>query len=129
MINVKCLFQSDLYSVGIILLEMIESFGTDMEKVETLKELRNGHVPARITASFPKLAHIIGKLVQPRPKKRIDTAQLLVLLDGLKENKDETIRELRQELIDLRVELSAKDVRLNAQDCEIKNLKMLLENR
>ncbi|CAH0726327.1 unnamed protein product, partial [Brenthis ino] len=108
----QCNPKSDMYSLGIILLEMVEPFSTDMERVKTITDLRKGQIPAHLTANFPKIAHIIGKLVQRRPSKRLDTAQLLEELKTLTENKDDTIRLLKEELA--------------AKDDEIAKLKMML---
>lgn len=101
-----------MYSLGIILLEMVEPFSTDMERVKTITDLRKGQIPAHLTANYPKIAHIIGKLVQRRPNKRLDTTQLLEELRTLSENKDDTIRLLKEELA--------------AKDDEIAHLKMML---
>lgn len=87
-----------MYSLGIILLEMVEPFSTDMERVKTITDLRKGQIPANLTANYPKIAHIIGNLVQHRPSKRLDTPQLLDELKNLRENKDDTIRTLKEEL-------------------------------
>ncbi|KAM3959130.1 eukaryotic translation initiation factor 2-alpha kinase 1 [Aphomia sociella] len=107
-----CNPKSDMYSLGIILLEMVEPFSTDMERVKTITDLRKGQIPAHLTANYPKIAHIIGKLVQRRPAKRLDTNQLLEELRRLSENKDDTIKSLREELA--------------AKDEEIAHLKMML---
>lgn len=108
----QCNPKSDMYSLGIILLEMVEPFSTDMERVKTITDLRKGQIPAHLTANYPKIAHIIGKLVQRRPSKRLDTTQLLEELRTLSENKDDTIRLLKEELA--------------AKDDEIAHLKMML---
>lgn len=110
----QCNPKSDMYSLGIILLEMIEPFSTDMERVITITDLRKGQIPAHLTASYPKIAHIIGKLVERRPNKRLDTSQLLEELKNLSENKDATIKLLKEELA--------------AKDDEIAKLKMMLAN-
>ncbi|XP_026490449.1 eukaryotic translation initiation factor 2-alpha kinase 1-like [Vanessa tameamea] len=108
----QCNPKSDMYSLGIILLEMVEPFGTDMERVKTITGLRKGQIPANLTANYPKIAHIIGKLIQRRPNKRLDTTQLLEELSTLSENKDDTIRLLKEELA--------------AKDDEIAHLKLML---
>ncbi|XP_035446004.1 eukaryotic translation initiation factor 2-alpha kinase 1 [Spodoptera frugiperda] len=108
----QCNPKSDMYSLGIILLEMVEPFSTDMERVKTITDLRKGQIPAHLTANYPKIAHIIGKLVQRRPAKRLDTSQLLEELKNLAENKDDTIKNLREELA--------------AKDDEIAQLKLML---
>nr|XP_053622444.1 eukaryotic translation initiation factor 2-alpha kinase 1-like [Plodia interpunctella] len=108
----QCNPKSDMYSLGIILLEMVQPFSTDMERVKTIEALRKGQIPANLTANYPKIAHIIGKLVQRRPSKRLDTNQLLDELQLLSVNKDDTIKVLRDELA--------------AKDEEIAHLKMML---
>lgn len=91
---------------------MIQPFTTDMERMKTIEDLRKEQIPAQLTANYPKVAHIVGKLVQRRPSKRLDTDQLLVELKSLAENKDETIKCLREELA--------------AKNDEIAKLKMML---
>ncbi|OWR41489.1 eIF 2a kinase [Danaus plexippus plexippus] len=108
----QCNPKSDMYSLGIILLEMVEPFSTDMERVKTINDLRKGQIPAHLTANYPKITHIIGKLVQRKPSRRLDTGQLLEELKQLSENKDDTIRSLKEELA--------------AKDEEIAKLKMML---
>ncbi|CAG9784683.1 unnamed protein product [Diatraea saccharalis] len=111
-IDGQCNPKSDMYSLGIILLELVAPFSTDMERVKTIEDLRKGQIPAHLTANYPKIAHIIGKLVQRRPRNRLDTNQLLEELRNLSENKDDTIRNLKEELA--------------AKDDEIAQLKMML---
>ncbi|XP_013192995.1 eukaryotic translation initiation factor 2-alpha kinase 1 [Amyelois transitella] len=108
----QCNPKSDMYSLGIILLEMVQPFSTDMERVKTIEALRKGQIPANLTANYPKIAHIIGKLVQRRPSKRLDSNQLLEELQLLSENKDEKIKTLKDELA--------------AKDEEIAHLKLML---
>lgn len=38
-------FQSDMYSLGVILFEMCQLFKTDMERLKTIEKLRHGLVP------------------------------------------------------------------------------------
>ncbi|GBP46838.1 Eukaryotic translation initiation factor 2-alpha kinase 1 [Eumeta japonica] len=104
--------KSDMYSLGIVLLEMVEIFVTDMERVKTIEDLRKGQIPAHLTVSHPKIAHIISKLVQRRPSKRYESAQLLEELEHLRENKDEIIKSLKEELA--------------AKDDEIMKLKLMI---
>lgn len=41
----KTFSQSDIYSIGIVLLELLLNFKTDMERVETIKNMRQGKMP------------------------------------------------------------------------------------
>lgn len=52
------LFQSDLFSLGIILIELLIPFTTDMERIKTLNSARKGILPQNIP---PKMKKIIEK--------------------------------------------------------------------
>lgn len=50
------LFQSDVYSLGIVLLELLCPFRTDMERHKTIKNLREHHaLPPDIKEKWPCL--------------------------------------------------------------------------
>ncbi|KZC08125.1 Eukaryotic translation initiation factor 2-alpha kinase 1 [Dufourea novaeangliae] len=91
----KCDPKSDVYSLGIVLLELLVHTKTDMERVEIITSLKRGHIPTTLTATYPKWAHIVSQLVQVDPKKRPSTSQLL---QDLSEDKDVTITQLRSEI-------------------------------
>lgn len=102
-----------MFSLGIILLEMFVPVSTNMERAKIIEDAgRKGQIPAHLTANYPKIAHIIGKLVQRRPSRRLDTSQLLEELKTLSDNKDDTIKSLREELA--------------AKEDEIQKLKLML---
>ncbi|XP_044739755.1 eukaryotic translation initiation factor 2-alpha kinase 1-like [Chrysoperla carnea] len=107
----KCDLKSDIFSLGIILLELIESFATDMERVQNITELRKGRLSAHISADHPQFAHIISQLVTPAPSQRPDAAKLLTILD------DETNNLININLL---------QEQLKEKDCEIQRLKALL---
>lgn len=46
------IFQSDLFSLGIILLELLMPFKTDMERIETIQKARKGKIPETIPSKF-----------------------------------------------------------------------------
>lgn len=61
--NLSCLYyekncfwlQSDVYSIGIVLLELLINFKTDMERVETIKKTRHGKIPQELPQNFISL--------------------------------------------------------------------------
>lgn len=66
-----------MYSLGIVLLELVEIFHTDMERVKYITELRKGRLPAHLSASQPKIAQIISQLISKDPHLRPSARQLL----------------------------------------------------
>ncbi|KOC59655.1 Eukaryotic translation initiation factor 2-alpha kinase 1 [Habropoda laboriosa] len=73
----KCNPKSDIYSLGIVLLELLVHTKTHMERVKIINGLKRGQIPTTLTATYPKWAHIVSQLVQEDPEKRPSTNQLL----------------------------------------------------
>lgn len=69
--------QSDMYSIGVIALELFQPFGTEMERVHTLGELRQGKVPETLSKNWPLLAKYIKLLTSSDPSMRPSASQLL----------------------------------------------------
>uniref|UniRef100_S4RAV2 Eukaryotic translation initiation factor 2-alpha kinase 1 n=1 Tax=Petromyzon marinus TaxID=7757 RepID=S4RAV2_PETMA len=70
-------FKSDMYSVGIVLFELFQPFGTEMERVKTIQELRGGVVSSPFTAQWPVQAKYIGLLTQDDPAARPNPQDIL----------------------------------------------------
>lgn len=47
------LFQSDVYSLGIVFLELLQPFHTDMERSKVIQKLRTGHLPPELSRIWP----------------------------------------------------------------------------
>ncbi|NXN95558.1 E2AK1 kinase, partial [Rhinopomastus cyanomelas] len=69
-------FKSDMYSVGVILLELFQPFGTEMERTEVLMHLRNGHIPHTFYKKWPVQAKCVKLLTSQQPTERPSAAQL-----------------------------------------------------
>ncbi|XP_014379052.1 eukaryotic translation initiation factor 2-alpha kinase 1 [Alligator sinensis] len=70
-------FKSDMYSLGVILLELFQPFGTEMERIEVLTELRNGHIQSSFSREWPVEAKYIKLLTSKVSSQRPTAAQLL----------------------------------------------------
>ncbi|CAL7948953.1 unnamed protein product [Xylocopa violacea] len=93
----KCDPKSDIYSLGIVLLELLVPTKTQMERIKIIDNLKSGQIPTALTATYPKWAYIVSQLVQEDPKKRPSTNELL---QDLNENKDATIARLRNNIVE-----------------------------
>ncbi|NXI93413.1 E2AK1 kinase, partial [Psophia crepitans] len=69
-------FKSDMYSMGVILLELFQPFGTEMERTEVLTHLRNGCIPHTFSKKWPIQAKYVKLLTSQRPTERPTAAQL-----------------------------------------------------
>ncbi|KAL6266287.1 hypothetical protein P5V15_003145 [Pogonomyrmex californicus] len=125
----KCDPKSDIYSIGIVLIELSVLIKTQMELSSIINSLKYGNIPETLVKY--KWAHMIKLLVQEDPTKRPSMSQLLqdfsedkdVIITGLKDtimnlendnrHKDHTIQELQEEIALLKKKLNASDM-LNA---------------
>ncbi|NWI70198.1 E2AK1 kinase, partial [Todus mexicanus] len=69
-------FKSDMYSMGVILLELFQPFGTEMERTEVLTRLRNGQIPHSFYKKWPVQAKYVKLLTSQRSTERPTAAQL-----------------------------------------------------
>ncbi|XP_019476180.1 eukaryotic translation initiation factor 2-alpha kinase 1 [Meleagris gallopavo] len=69
-------FKSDMYSLGVILLELFQPFGTEMERAEVITNLRNGHIPHNFYKKWPVQAKYVKLLTSQVSTERPTAAQL-----------------------------------------------------
>lgn len=105
--------KSDMYSIGVLALELFQPFGTEMERVRTLGDLRDGKIPDSLCHTWPVLAKYITKLTSKEPSVRPTASQLLqselfsnkdIVIHGLQrkvEEQEEEIMQLRRQIIRL----------------------------
>ena len=69
--------QADIYSLGIVLFELIYPFKTQMEKSQVLNSLKNGMLPDDFVTKYPKEMALILWLMSENPSHRPTASQLL----------------------------------------------------
>ncbi|XP_045669190.1 eukaryotic translation initiation factor 2-alpha kinase 1 [Ursus americanus] len=69
--------KSDMYSLGVILLELFQPFGTEMERVHVLTGLRSGQIPESLSKRCPVQAKYIQHLTARNASQRPSAVQLL----------------------------------------------------
>ncbi|KAM8765691.1 eukaryotic translation initiation factor 2-alpha kinase 1 [Rhynchonycteris naso] len=69
--------KSDMYSVGVILLELFQPFGTEMERAQVLTGLRAGQTPESLGKKYPLQAKCVQQLTRRNAIQRPSAAQLL----------------------------------------------------
>ncbi|KAJ3295594.1 Eukaryotic translation initiation factor 2-alpha kinase [Borealophlyctis nickersoniae] len=69
--------RSDMYSLGILLFELLHPCGTGMERAEAIKGLRSGVVPDDFLKKWPKEATLVLWLTQRDANQRPSAQQVL----------------------------------------------------
>ncbi|XP_019786261.1 eukaryotic translation initiation factor 2-alpha kinase 1 isoform X4 [Tursiops truncatus] len=69
--------KSDMYSLGVILLELFQPFGTEMERAHVLMGLRTGQIPESLSKRCPVQAKYIQHLTRKSSSQRPSAVQLL----------------------------------------------------
>lgn len=69
--------QADIFSLGIILFELFCAFGTEMERVKNIKDLRQGRIPQDFCEKWPEESKVIQKMTTEKPSDR-PTAETLL---------------------------------------------------
>ncbi|KAB0391377.1 hypothetical protein E2I00_008645, partial [Balaenoptera physalus] len=69
--------KSDMYSLGVILLELFQPFGTEMERAHVLTGLRTGQIPESLSKRCPVQAKYIQHLTRKNSSQRPSAVQLL----------------------------------------------------
>ncbi|NWW60059.1 E2AK1 kinase, partial [Ifrita kowaldi] len=100
-------FKSDMYSMGVILLELFQPFGTEMERTEVLTHLRTGQIPHAFYKKWPTQAKYVKLLTSPRAAERPTAAQLrdselFHSTDQVISNLQEKVRQQEEEIEKLR---------------------------
>ncbi|KAH0949564.1 hypothetical protein HN011_001259 [Eciton burchellii] len=73
----ECIPKSDIYSVGIVLLQLLIPASTSMEFVTIIDRLKNGDISSGLTVERQQLAYMAMRMVQNNPEKRPSANELL----------------------------------------------------
>ncbi|NXR17810.1 E2AK1 kinase, partial [Cinclus mexicanus] len=100
-------FKSDMYSMGVILLELFQPFGTEMERTKVLTHLRTGQIPHTFSKKWPVQAKYVKLLTSPRAAERPTAAQLrdselFHTTDQVISNLQQKVRQQEEEIEKLR---------------------------
>uniref|UniRef100_A0A182T6Q3 Protein kinase domain-containing protein n=1 Tax=Anopheles maculatus TaxID=74869 RepID=A0A182T6Q3_9DIPT len=108
----QCDPKSDIYSLGIILLELLVPFSTDMERAETIKQVRRGEFPTDLDRDFTGL---LKNLLHIQPTRRPGMQDLVEAVNRIRINRDRVISELRRSLSLREEEISCLRTQIDEQ--------------
>lgn len=127
--------KADIFSLGIILFELFCSFGTEMERVTSIKDIRQCRLPQEFCQRWPEVAKLITKMTAERPDHR-PTAETLLETGLFKEKHvhighhlNERVEQQASEIAELKALLSQKNSEVQTREKEISDLKRQLEKK
>lgn len=106
--------EADVFSMGLILLELFCSFGTEHERIHTFHDCRRQKLPPWLLENYPDVSSIILRCTQCDPTKRPTASDLLA-----SHNVSHDV---------LKSELEKKDRELKKQQCEIEEKDRIIED-
>lgn len=74
---IEALLQSDMFSLGIVMFEMLSSFATEMERAIALSAIRSGRLSAEFVSNYPVHARVIQSLLKTNGKLRPEAREIL----------------------------------------------------
>ncbi len=105
--------KADMFSLGIILFELLSNFGTASERIQSIKVLRNEHVPEDFIFQYPKESIVIKSLISKNPMLRPNAVDLL---------NNETLWSSNAEVEMLKEKLSSSEEIIQSQNQKISQL-------
>ncbi|XP_023302859.2 eukaryotic translation initiation factor 2-alpha kinase [Lucilia cuprina] len=76
-------YKVDIYSLGLIFFELLVYFGTEMERIKTLRSLRDGIYPKDFPTQHPKEYELLKKMLSSKPEERPATNELKLQLNEI----------------------------------------------
>ncbi|XP_035230595.1 eukaryotic translation initiation factor 2-alpha kinase 3-like [Stegodyphus dumicola] len=124
----------DIYSLGIILIELLLVLKTKMEHQRVIEKVLKGELPSEMSEKWPGLSQLVQNMVQRKPENRMSATEILehsVFLEhkGKKDlqlkdtliKKDEEIEQLKVKV----EELAKKDEEIEQLKAKVKELEQL----
>jgi serine/threonine protein kinase len=69
--------KADIFSLGIVCVELFSHFNTGRERIEVLMNARSGTLTKTFVKRYPAIARLALKMLVPSPNKRVSAGELL----------------------------------------------------
>lgn len=116
--------KSDIFSLGLLLFELLYVFGTSMERYALFDNLRKGMLPDTLVKQFPKESAFILWMTAARPNDRPSAVDILHGESGLF---DQVILQ-QNHVLHLEQRLATAETALRTQSLELERLRRLLRD-
>ncbi|KAH8383200.1 hypothetical protein KR009_007268 [Drosophila setifemur] len=78
-------YKVDIYSLGLIFFELHVYFSTEMERIKTMRSLRDGQYPKDFAVKYPGQYELLQQMLSASPEQRPQTKQLKSQLNDILE--------------------------------------------
>jgi eukaryotic translation initiation factor 2-alpha kinase 4 len=117
--------KSDVYSMGVVLVEMLSDFSTDMERAITLEKLRTGEFPERFMNTYPIQVSLARRMLDMNPSIRPSCQEILSLLSETSESLNPGPSS--SDVSNLCARIEQLESMVSVRDETIRNLQQLLQ--
>ena len=114
----------DIYSMGVVLVEMLSNFNTGMERALTLEKLQTGAFPDSFMERFPELATLARRMLDVDPSGRPSCHEILDIVSDVVTPTDPI--PTKSDDCDLRFRIKQLEELVREQDTTIRKLNQLL---
>jgi serine/threonine protein kinase len=119
---------ADIFSVGLILLELVCCFETEHERLHNFQQCRNQRLPSSIHDNYPEIASIILACTRADPCQRPSAKDILDILSRiLTPTAYKEIHILKSQLVEKEEQLEKHKNDLAEKDQIIENLRLEME--
>lgn len=121
--------KADIFSLGLILLELFCAFGTEHERIHTFQDCRQGAVPPKLAVMFPTVAQTILDCTHRNQDERPSAQDLLnsTLLTSPQKKNNPNVDTLHRELDQREQEIARQKSELEEKDRIIEELQRKME--
>jgi serine/threonine protein kinase len=116
----------DIFSLGLIFLELVSCFETDHERLHNLQQCRYQRVPKWIEDKYPDISSTILACTRPNPSDRPKASELIEVTKIKSPRSHKEVHSLKEQLIEKDKEINEKDATIEDMRLEIERMKALL---
>ena len=116
----------DIFSLGLIFLELVSCFETDHERLHNLQQCRYQRVPKWIDDKFPDISSTILACTRPNPSDRPKASELIEVTKIKSPRSHKEVHSLKEQLIEKDKEIAEKDTTIENMRLEIERIQALL---
>lgn len=116
----------DIFSVGLIFLELVSCFETEHERLHNLQQLRYQRLPKWIEDNYPDIYSTILACTSPKASDRPTANELSNLAKMKSPRNNKEIQTLKRQLLEKNMEIAEKNEKINELRFEIERMRALL---
>jgi serine/threonine protein kinase len=116
----------DIFSLGLIFLELVSCFETDHERLHNLQQCRYQRVPKWIDDKYPDISSTILACTRPNPSDRPKASELVEVAKIESPRSHKEVHSLKEQLIEKDKEIAEKDTTIENMKYEIERIQALL---